>query len=225
MSDVANLDRIACWLGTEWSEQQRALFIEYGEWLAGEAIDAGGIGPREGERIFDRHIADSLAFALLIPDRASTLVDVGSGVGLPAIPLAIALPELSITIVDRSERRCSLAARALRILGIENVEVRVADGYCLEGPSAVVSCPAARLPHTATRAFSRWTDLSGTCDLDLTRRARAREVREPATGVIFSVTSEGVGVLDSPAWILRMQHTRFTEEQTDDVRRHDSCHS
>ena len=225
MSDVANLDRIACWLGTEWSEQQRALFIEYGEWLAGEAIDAGGIGPREGERIFDRHIADSLAFALLIPDRASTLVDVGSGVGLPAIPLAIALPELSITIVDRSERRCSLAARALRILGIENVEVRVADVDDLEGTYDVVTFRASLLPPNATRTFVRLTDLSGTGLFALTRRERAPEVPEPPTGVIFSVTSEGVGVLDSPAWILRMQHTRFTEEQTDDVRRHDSCHS
>lgn len=102
------------------------LLRTFHSWLATEAIAAGGIGPAEADRLWNRHIADSLTFMAGLSNPMA-VVDVGSGVGLPGIPLAIALPEVSFTLLDRSERRCDLASRAVRILSLRNVEVIQAD--------------------------------------------------------------------------------------------------
>ena len=76
----------------------------------------------EADRLHDRHIADSLLFATLLeqPDR---VVDLGSGAGLPGIPLAVMLPETQFVLLDRSGKRVDLMRRAKRILELENVEV------------------------------------------------------------------------------------------------------
>jgi 16S rRNA (guanine527-N7)-methyltransferase len=95
----------------------------YEHWLGNEAIPAGGLGPGERHRLHDRHIGDSLLFAAgfeMIPDG---VLDLGSGVGLPGIPLAIMLGDTKFTLVDRSGRRVDLIRRATRILELENVTV------------------------------------------------------------------------------------------------------
>jgi len=76
----------------------------YVDLLLSRGIDWGLIGPREGERIWERHILNSVALAPLIPEGA-TVVDVGSGAGLPGIPLALLRPDLSVTLVESMARR------------------------------------------------------------------------------------------------------------------------
>ena len=78
----------ARWCGLELSQQQIDALSEYAEWLVAEAIPAGGLGPREASRIWDRHIADSLVFATAWRDVEvpHELLDIGSGVGLPESP-------------------------------------------------------------------------------------------------------------------------------------------
>jgi 16S rRNA (guanine527-N7)-methyltransferase len=56
-----------------------------------------------------------------------TIVDLGSGVGLPGIPLALLFPEAAVVLVDRSGRRVRLARRAARVCGAENVSVEQAS--------------------------------------------------------------------------------------------------
>lgn len=107
-------------------EEAIELLTAFRAWLATEAVVAGGIGPSEVARLWSRHIADSLTFMAGLND-PSTVVDVGSGVGLPGIPLAIVLQATDFTLLDRSERRCDLASRAIRILGLRNVEVVQGD--------------------------------------------------------------------------------------------------
>ncbi len=97
----------------------------FGRFLADEAIPAGALGPGEAERLEDRHLHDSLGFSIAwqgerSPDR---LVDVGSGAGLPGIPLAILWPECDVRLVERSGRRAGLLRRASRILDLGNVTV------------------------------------------------------------------------------------------------------
>jgi len=111
-------------------------------WLRTEALDGGGIGPAEAKRLWSRHLADSLTFLAALPGVAS-VVDVGSGIGLPGIPLAIALPDARITLLDRSERRCWLARRATRVLGLHNVEVMQADAMEVSLPHAAAISRAA----------------------------------------------------------------------------------
>ncbi len=89
-------------------------------------MPAGAVGPDEAHRLDRRHIGDSLLFGYGLVGR-SHIVDVGSGVGLPGIPLAIAFPETEVTLVDRSAKRMDLARRAVRILGLDNVGTRNVD--------------------------------------------------------------------------------------------------
>jgi 16S rRNA (guanine(527)-N(7))-methyltransferase RsmG len=160
--------------------------------------------------VFDRHIADSLAFLTQIGTGARTIVDVGSGVGLPAIPIAISLPEVDVTIVDRSERRTRLARRALRILALENVGVVTADAADVRDTFDVVTFRAALPVASATKAYLRLSNEDGVGILAWSRRVHPRSPPAPPSGTIFTLVSEGEGVLDSPAWLLRMERRPTT---------------
>jgi 16S rRNA G527 N7-methylase RsmG len=98
----------------------------YRDWLSAEAIPAGGIGPDEESRLDIRHIADSLLFSMVMEPTDSVL-DIGTGVGLPGIPLACLLPDTRFVLLDRAGRRVELARRAARVVGLDNVEVVRAD--------------------------------------------------------------------------------------------------
>jgi 16S rRNA (guanine527-N7)-methyltransferase len=76
----------------------------YAEMLAGRGIDRGVIGPREADRLWDRHLLNSAALGELIPEGVR-LLDLGSGAGLPGIPLAIARPDLTIVLLESMARR------------------------------------------------------------------------------------------------------------------------
>lgn len=92
--------------------------------LAGPGLKWGLIGPREVERLWNRHVLNSVAIADLIPTGAE-LVDVGSGAGLPGIPLAILRPDLSITLLEPMLRRANFLTHAVDNLGI-------ADRVCVQ---------------------------------------------------------------------------------------------
>ena len=74
------------------------------DWLAGAGVERGLIGPREAPRLWHRHLLNCAAVAALIA-RGSSVVDVGSGAGLPGIVLAIARPDLRIMLVEPMQRR------------------------------------------------------------------------------------------------------------------------
>lgn len=90
--------------------------------LAEDSETFGLLGPRELPRIWSRHVINSGLLAELVPD-ATKVVDVGSGAGLPGIPMAIAQPNAHFTLVEPMERRSSWLSDAIQDLGIKNVAV------------------------------------------------------------------------------------------------------
>lgn len=76
----------------------------YGDHLATSGIERGLIGPHEGERLWERHLLNSAAMGELVPN-AAQVVDVGSGAGLPGIPLAVARPDITVELVEPLLRR------------------------------------------------------------------------------------------------------------------------
>ena len=72
--------------------------------LVTKGIERGLIGPKEGDRIWDRHIANCLPVTTLIP-QGVRVVDIGSGAGLPGIVIALARPDLKMTLVEPLQRR------------------------------------------------------------------------------------------------------------------------
>ena len=72
--------------------------------LTTRGIERGLIGPKEGDRIWERHIANSIPVTALIP-QGVRVVDIGSGAGLPGIVIALARPDLKMTLVEPLQRR------------------------------------------------------------------------------------------------------------------------
>lgn len=94
----------------------------YVEFLGDAGLVRGLIGPRERSRLWSRHVLNSAVVAPLLPVGA-TVVDIGSGAGLPGIPLAIARPDCRLVLVEPLERRCVFLVEAVEVLGLSNVEV------------------------------------------------------------------------------------------------------
>jgi 16S rRNA (guanine527-N7)-methyltransferase len=95
----------------------------YADLLAGPGVERGLIGPREVDRLWDRHILNSAAVGELIEPDARVL-DIGSGAGLPGVPLAIARPDLSVTLVEPMLRRSDFLAEAVELLGLDAAVLR-----------------------------------------------------------------------------------------------------
>ncbi|MFJ9946370.1 16S rRNA (guanine(527)-N(7))-methyltransferase RsmG [Kitasatospora sp. NPDC091207] len=96
--------------------------VRYTELLATAGVQRGLIGPREVPRLWDRHVLNCAVLAELLPP-GSTLCDVGSGAGLPGIPVALARPDVSVTLLEPLLRRTTFLEEVVRELGLENVTV------------------------------------------------------------------------------------------------------
>ena len=80
--------------------------------LATDGVTRGLIGPREVDRLWERHVLNSAAVAEAVPEGAR-VVDIGSGAGLPGIPLGLARPDLSVTLVEPMARRVEFLTEAV----------------------------------------------------------------------------------------------------------------
>ncbi|HIW91457.1 MAG TPA: 16S rRNA (guanine(527)-N(7))-methyltransferase RsmG [Candidatus Corynebacterium avicola] len=109
-------------IATEVFGDRVALAESYAGWLADAGVVRGLIGPREVPRLWDRHILNSAVLGEVI-DEGSRVVDVGSGAGLPGIPLAIARPDLTVQLVEPLLRRVTFLNEVVEDLGLSNVEV------------------------------------------------------------------------------------------------------
>jgi 16S rRNA (guanine527-N7)-methyltransferase len=74
---------------------------------------------RDQARMVTQHLLDSLSVSAHIPDHA-TVLDVGSGAGLPGLPLAIARPDLQVTVLDSNQKKAAFLQHAIATLKIEN---------------------------------------------------------------------------------------------------------
>ncbi len=95
----------------------------YAELLAGPGVDRGLIGPRETARLWDRHLINCAAVAELVP-AASSLIDLGSGAGLPGVVLAMLLPDSQVVLLEPLARRAAFLEECVQALGLGNAAVR-----------------------------------------------------------------------------------------------------
>ena len=98
----------------------------YADFLKGAGIERGLIGPREGDRIWERHILNSLFVCQLLPQGAS-LFDIGSGAGLPGIVIALSRPDLKVTLIEPLERRVEFLKEATAGTEIQVIRGRAQD--------------------------------------------------------------------------------------------------
>ena len=95
---------------------------KYAHWLATEGLTRGLLGPREVDRIWDRHLANCAVITELIP-AAATVIDIGSGAGLPGLVISIVRPDVHVTLVEPLLRRCEFLEEVIADLGLTNVTV------------------------------------------------------------------------------------------------------
>jgi 16S rRNA (guanine527-N7)-methyltransferase len=126
-----------------------ALAEDYVARLASDGVTRGLIGPREVPRLWQRHILNSAAVAEAVPEGAR-VVDVGSGAGLPGIPLGLARPDLALTLVEPMARRVEFLEQVVAELAVPaGLRWRVVRGRAEErsvatavGPVDVVTARA-----------------------------------------------------------------------------------
>jgi 16S rRNA (guanine527-N7)-methyltransferase len=94
----------------------------YAELLATDGVTRGLIGPRETERLWDRHLLNCAVVAELLPEQGE-LVDIGSGAGLPGIVLAMLRPSLQVILLEPLLRRSVFLEECVAELGLSNATV------------------------------------------------------------------------------------------------------
>jgi 16S rRNA (guanine527-N7)-methyltransferase len=97
--------------------------LTYAGLLATRGVEQGLLGPREVPRLWDRHLLNCAVVAELIEEPRGTLLDLGSGAGLPGLVLAMVLPNTAVTLLEPMERRCRFLAECVTELGLANVSV------------------------------------------------------------------------------------------------------
>jgi len=120
----------------------------YAELLATEGVIRGLIGPRETDRLWDRHLLNCAVVAELLPVRGQ-LVDIGSGAGLPGIALALVRPALHVVLLEPLLRRSVFLTECVAELGLENVTVlraRAEDKQAVASIAADVATARAVAP-------------------------------------------------------------------------------
>lgn len=114
----------------------------YAELLATRGVEWGLIGPREVDRIWERHVLNSVAVSEAIPAGAR-VIDVGSGAGLPGIPLALARPDVTVTLLEPLLRRANFLTGVVEELGLAGqVDVVRSRAEDTGGSWDVVTCRA-----------------------------------------------------------------------------------
>lgn len=119
---------------------------EYGRLLHAKSADLALIAKGDRSQIFTRHVLDSLNPLSLFPQPPESALDVGSGGGLPGIPLAIAWPDTRVVLLESRERKAGFLELAVRSLALRNVHVvcaRLEDAKRASGGGWTVgSCDA-----------------------------------------------------------------------------------
>ena len=99
--------------------QERPAGVErYAQILATWGIERGLVGPKEGDRIWERHIANCIPVTTLI-NKGASVVDIGSGAGLPGIVIALARPDVHMTLVEPLQRRVDFLNEVVELLQLQ----------------------------------------------------------------------------------------------------------
>ena len=174
----------------------------YHESLATTAAERGFIGPKEVSRLWERHILNCAVVSEALDD-ATTVADIGSGAGLPGIPLAIARPDVSFTLIEPLLKRSTYLAEVKDGLGLDNAEEQPGGQFDVVTSRAVA--PLGKLAGWSlplVRHGGSMLALKGASVAEeLERDARAIAKAGGITPNIFQV---GADVLDQPTTLIRI---------------------
>ena len=184
----------------------------YAELLAGSGVIRGLIGPREAPRLWERHILNCAVITELIA-ADSTVVDVGSGAGLPGLVIAIRRPDLSVTLVEPLLRRVRWLDEVVDTLGLTNVtvargraetlwdEVAPADVVTSRAVSAVANLAVWSVP--LVRPGGWWLPMKGASVAD--EIEHSRELLAAVGITEIEVVECGADILDEPTIVARLK--------------------
>ena len=182
----------------------------YADLLRTAGVTRGLIGPREADRLWDRHLLNSAAAAGAFPS-TGLVADIGSGDGLPGVPLAILRPELTVRLVEPLLRRATFLSEVVSELGLSNVEVIRSRAEDLHGSWTV--------PTVTARAVAPLDRLAGWClplvaaggcllalkgDRADDELAAALPTLRRLGATAWSVEEHGSGLVDPPVRIVRV---------------------
>lgn len=182
--------------------------------LAGSGIERGLIGPREVPRLWSRHVLNCAVVAELMADGAR-VADVGSGAGLPGLALAIARPDLELTLIEPLERRVTWLEEVVLDLGLSNVEIRRCRAEAAVGTVEcdVVTARAVSALNTLVPLTVPLLDGSGDL-LAIKGRSASEEIDKAAKtirklgGVSTEILVAGADVLEEPTTVVRVRVQR-----------------
>ncbi|ASY23219.1 16S rRNA (guanine527-N7)-methyltransferase [Candidatus Planktophila versatilis] len=161
----------------------------FAQFLTTAGIERGLIGPREGERIWERHIFNCLPVTQLLPQNAS-LFDIGSGAGLPGIVIALARPDLKVTLIEPLERRVEFLKEATEGLDIEVIRGRAQDvKKCAEYVTARAVAPLEKLKKISWHMVK-----TGGALLAMKGESAAAEMVGVKNAVLHEIELEGIGL-------------------------------
>ncbi|MET7291745.1 16S rRNA (guanine(527)-N(7))-methyltransferase RsmG [Streptomyces griseoloalbus] len=200
-------------------EQAREVFgdrfddaVRYAELLAEAGVQRGLIGPREVPRLWERHLLNCAVLSEVVPEGV-TVCDVGSGAGLPGIPLALVREDLKITLLEPLLRRTNFLTEVVELLGLDHVTVvrgRAEEVMGTLPPVHVVTARAvAPLDRLATwgipllRPYGEMLALKGdTAEEELKSAATALS---KLGAVATSIVHVGDGVVDPMSTVVRVE--------------------
>jgi 16S rRNA (guanine527-N7)-methyltransferase len=205
-----------------------ALARRYADLLATEGVVRGLVGPREAPRIWDRHLLNSAAVMEMVSDKA-LVVDVGSGAGLPGIPLALARPDLTVILVDSLARRTAFLEEVVGALDLtDRVSVTRGRAEELAGklPPADVVTARAVAPLDRLAAWCLPLAAVGGRLLALKGSSAAEEVATHQAAITRLGGADpvvhrcGAGLLDEPTTIVEVVRMRGSARSQPPARRH-----
>jgi 16S rRNA (guanine527-N7)-methyltransferase len=175
-------------LGRYFPERQDEIQA-FAHFLTTAGIERGLIGPREGERIWDRHIFNCLPVTQLLPE-GTTLFDIGSGAGLPGIVIALARPDIQVTLIEPLERRVEFLKEATDGLNIEVIRGRAQDVK----KSAHYVTARAVAPLEKLKKMSWHMVKTGGALLAMKGESAAAEMVGVKNAVLHEIELEGIGL-------------------------------
>ena len=161
----------------------------YADFLKGAGIERGLIGPREGDRIWERHILNSLFVTQLLPQGAS-LFDIGSGAGLPGIVIALARPDLKVTLIEPLERRVEFLKEATEGTDIQVIRGRAQD---VKKSADYVTARAVAALDKLKKMSWHMLKMNGSL-LAMKGESASAEMASVPGAILHEITLEGIGL-------------------------------
>lgn len=202
------------------------LAVAYARLLETEGVVRGLIGPRETPRLWERHLLNCAVVSELISS-AATVIDVGSGAGLPGVVLAVVRPDISVTLVEPLARRTAFLDEAVAALGLTS-QVTVVRGRAEEQVGRLEAEVVTARAVAALDRLAGWclplSSVGGSM-LALKGASAANEIDEHQAAITrlgggrATIRQCGVGIIEPPTTVVEVIRERAVARKTNQTRR------